>query len=219
MEKNKENFVMIKKITFLIKYSKFNIPYKEYKLLFCKGNDEIGTTAKYLRKKLNLNSFTNAELEKIYFVFKLQLLKTYHFNNFKFEEINTNELIKFLNKEAHNRLNLFEAIEFYNITINSIPKTFPLFSRFIYSNNSNWIKINLPFNTKETAYFINSESEIKSEFYKLFKNKYLLLEVIVSKTNFCPEENKIFYECDIIDQNKNLIGKVYYFEFSKSFQN
>lgn len=209
----------MKYLIFLLKYSKYNIPYKEYKLLFSKGNDEIGNAVIYLRKKLNLNSLNKKEVEKIYIAYKLKMLKIYHYNNHKFKDNDVDDLIKFLMIEAKERFTFFDAIEFHNYVIQKIPKTFPLFSRFIYSDNSNWVKLKLPFNSLDSAYFVNSESEIHIKFNSLFKNPYLNLDLSILKTTFDDLENKIYYEYDVVDQHKKVWGKVFFFQYSKSFQN
>lgn len=209
----------MKRLLYIIKYAKYNIPYKEYKLVFSNGNDEIRDSVKYLRKKLNINTLTKKEFEKIYFIFKLKLLKTYYYSNFNFKNDDINNLINFLISETKNRLTVFEAIEFHNYTIQMIPKTFPIFSKFIYSDNSNWIKINLPFNTRESAHLVNSEKEIYGKFNSLFRNSHLKLNIVLHKTEFDNYENKIHYEYDVIDKHKSIWGKVFFYEYSKSFLN
>ncbi|WP_313307980.1 hypothetical protein [Epilithonimonas hominis] len=209
----------MKRLFYILKYAKYNISYKEYKLLFANGNDEIGDSAMYLSKKLNIKVLTKNEVEKIYFIFKLNLLKVYHYSNFKFKDDDINTLINFLMTETKGKITIFEAIEFHNYTIQMIPKKFQLFSKFIYNNNSNWIKVKLPFNTKESAYLVNSEKEIKTKFDTLFKNSHLKLNINLSNTEFDNSENKVYYKYEVIDKHKNIWGKVFFYEYSKSFLN
>lgn len=209
----------MKYFLYLLKYIKYNIPYREYKLLFSNGNDEIADSVRFLRQKVNINSITKKEFEKIYIVFKLKLLKSYHYSNFNFKDNDINSLIKFLMRETKDRINIVEAIEIHNYTIQMIPKTFPLFSKFLYSENSNWIKLNLPFNTKQSAYPVNSEKEIKKKFDSLFKNSHLHLDITLVQTEFEHNENKIYYEYNVVDKHKNAWGKVFFYEYSKSFLN
>lgn len=210
---------MIKYLIFILKYTKFNIPYKEYKLLFGNGKDEIEKSTNYLRKELHLFSFTNAELQKSYVIYKLQLLKKFHFNNFKFDSKNIDELLKFLHKETFNRLTFHEAMDFHNYTVKMIPSNFSFFSRWIYTKKNPWIKLILPFNSPETAYQVKSENEILEKFKVLFKNSYLEFHLNLINTKLNTLENKIIYEYDVLDQFNSILGKVYFFEYSKIFQN
>ena len=210
---------MIKYLIYILKYTKFKIPYKEYTLLFGNGQDEIGKSAKCLRKELHLISFTNAELQKSYIIYKLQLLKNFHLNNFKLDNISINELLKFLHKETFNRLTFQEAMDFHNYTVKMIPWNFSFFSRFIYANKNTWIQFKLPFNSPESAYQVKSENEILEKFKELFKNSYLEFHLNLINTKLNTLENKIIYEYDVLDQNNSNLGKVYFFEYSKIFQN